>query len=59
MGFFIIDIILRQLKNTLSNLPKIICHINGPKIPSIKFNRARAVADSRQFSAYEVGLLND
>ena len=29
------------------------------KIPSIKFNLARAVASSRQFSAYKVGLLND
>jgi hypothetical protein len=32
---------------------------NVPQIPYIKFNHRLAVASSRQFSAYEVGLFHD
>ena len=48
-----------QITNTLPTRPHIICLTNGHQIPSIKLNQRRAVASSRQFSAYEVGLLND
>jgi len=48
-----------QKTNSILNRPYIIGHTMSPQIPSIKFSRRLAVASSRQFSAYEVGLLND